>query len=567
MLRRPSGGKIESEEALSEALEDEAFIENLKNDYRELARLGQTISPRDFGVTLNELASDLMASARIYCLNRADEVLTPRVSEISGQLAELSKYSIRYVDRWLQRVTKLNAGTIEALLGGFPFASRSYTPVEINEKTTSATVPVGRPAWVPEDDRHQRQDLKHVLNESPTGLVKPSILPSFIEIVCMKADAEALAAMTSDLIDHLTEMPNKDVVIPHLVRHWSPVLTDLFERFFPAKLADLANAMEDDIDRASNIFLEFLKEEASSLFSGLSVNQDTVTVASRLAAGIIEPILNAGDLARRRAGLRLVAGRNPSGFNEALHSIRERIEQQYAKDINPTGMGRRTTRSYVAPAAWMLINDVLDRIWPPENGPLTKSTSSTVCSIVEKTHTRGELELKRFGTPIQQFHAARNTGIGNIGLNKKGVPPERLFALEHIKLAASYRSARYQLNCSLEFLESALRDVRRRSGINHVESLRLEATIRVVHRWREEIDWRLLHGAYEKEQWRTSSMTVPRFPQMRASLPVEERVKKIVVAAKPLVEEMLESMTKKPANEPVGAVIEVVADNAMKRAT
>lgn len=40
MLRRPSGGKIESEEALSEALEDEAFIENLKNDYRELARLG-----------------------------------------------------------------------------------------------------------------------------------------------------------------------------------------------------------------------------------------------------------------------------------------------------------------------------------------------------------------------------------------------------------------------------------------------------------------------------------------------------------------------------------------------
>lgn len=67
-------------------------------------------------------------------------------------------------------------------------------------------------------------------------------------------------------------------------------------------------------------------------------------------------------------------------------TIVERIELQYDQDINLTGMGWRTTRSYVAPATWTLINDILNRKWPPENGSLTKSTSAL-------TYTPGELEF------------------------------------------------------------------------------------------------------------------------------------------------------------------------------
>lgn len=530
----------------SEIESKEKFIADLKNYYRELlTKQGQNISSKDFSATLKEVARDLMATATIYRLNRADEVLVPRVSAITGQLAELSNYSTRHVERWLQRVTKLNAGTIEALLGGFPFASMAYTAAAVNGKTTAATISVGTSAWVPPDDRQARQDLKHLLNESPTGLVKPSISPSFVEMVCMMADRDALAGMTSDLIRHLRKMPDREDLIRQLVREWAPLLTDILARLFPAKLATLANEMEDQQDRASQVFLGFLEEEVSFLFRELSVKPGTVTVTSRLAAGIIEPILKAGDVAERQVGLRLMAERNPFGFKEALNSIVDRIEQQYHKAINPTGMGRRTTRSYVAPAAWVLINDVLDRIWLPENGSLTKATSALVCSIVELTHTHGELEFERFASDIDKFRATRNTGIGNIGINEKGASRERLFAIEHVKLAISYRRASYQLNCALEFLEPAICDAHCRLGVNHEESLRLVATIRVVHRWREEMDWRLLHGAYEKEQWRKSSMVIPRFPQMKVDEPIEERVAKIVAAAQPLINEMLVSMSSK----------------------
>lgn len=564
MLREQNKRKIESEEDLIETLKEEAFAAALKNAYRELLTIqGRKISSRDFSVALNAVAGDLMATATIYRLNRADEVLIPRVSAISGQLAELSNYSIRFVERWLQRVTKLDAATIEALLGGFPFADMQCTPVDVDVSRKAATIPAGRSAFVPADDRQQRQDLKHLLNESPTGLVKPSILPGFVEMVCMKADADALAGMISDAIGLLFEMPKRQVLTQHLARRWAPVAADILERLIPAKFHTLANAMEDDADRAPAIFLRFIAEEAPLLFRELSVEVGKVTAASRLAAGIIEPILKAGNLAERQAGLRLVAARNPSVFKEALSSIVERIEQQYDKAINPTGMGRRTTRSYVAPATWTLINDVLNRIWPPENGSPTKTTRVPIYSIVEATHTRGELEFKLFGSPAEKRHAGRNTGIGNIGLNKAGVRREPLLVHDHIRTAATYRSARYQLNCVLAFLEGVIREVRRQSSVNDQESLRLEATIRVVRHWREEMDWRLLHGAYEKEQWRTSSMTFPRFPQMKPRLPIEERVEKIVVAAKPLIDVMLANMTRKPAGEPVGAAIEDVEANAL----
>lgn len=546
MPHEQSQQKIKSEDELIAALTEEAFVAEIRNGYRELLiRQGQTIGPGDFSTALYAVAGDLMATATIYRLDRAEEVLVPRVSAISGQLAELSNYSTRFIERWLQRVEELKAASIEALLGGFPFAETQYTPVDVDVSRRAATIPAGRSVFVPADEWQARQDLKHVLNESPTGLVKPTILPSFIEMVCMKADREALAGMVSDLVYHLMALPGRDGLIPHLVQYWFPVLGDIFEELLPEKLAVLGNALEDDSDRAFHVFLEFLAEEASSLFQVVPVEPGTVIAASRLAAGIIEPILKAGDLGERRVGLRLVAARNPPVFKQALQAIVERIEQQYEKDINPTGMGRRTTRSYAAPATWTLINDVLNRIWPPENGSPTQATREPIYSIVEATHTRGELEFKLFGSPAEQHHAGRNTGIGNIGLNKPGVRREQLLVHEHIKTALTYRNARYQLNCALEFLEHAIREVRRQSSVNDQKSLRLEATIRVVRLWREEMDWRLLHGAYEKEQWRTSSMTFPRFPQMKPKLPIEERVEKIAAHAQQLVDKMLATMSTK----------------------
>lgn len=544
MPRAQSGRPINSEDELVAALMEEAFIADIKNDYRELlTRQGQHINSREFAAELKEVADDLMATATIYRANRAEEVLTPRVSAISGHLAELSDYSVRFIERWLERVAKLNAVTIEALLGGFPFANMRFTPVKADQGLS--TPPVGRSAFVPADGRQQRQDLKHFLHESSTGLVKPTILPSFIELVCIESDGEALAGMTSDMIGQLAAMPGRDMLVVNLVQYWSPILIRIFSDLFPAKIAALSNRMEDDIDRAPFICLGFLEKEMPSLFRTLPVEPGTVTDASRLAAGIIEPVLKAGNLGERQAGLRFVAARNPSGFKVALKTIVDRIEQQYDKDINPTGMGRRTTRSYVAPATWTLINDVLDRIWLSKNGSPSTTTRGPIYSIVEATHTRGEIEFGLFGSPVEKHHARRNTGIGNVGLNKSGVQRERLLVHDHIRMATTYRSAKYQLNCALEFLEREILEVRRLSGVNDPASVSLEATIRVVHRWREEIDWRLLHGAYEKAQWRRSSITFPRFPQMKPTLPIEERVNKIVAAAQPLIDEMHATMSRR----------------------
>lgn len=415
----------------NESEPDEEFIRDLKYTYRELlTKQGQEVGAKHFSALLKDVAGDLIATATIYRTNREEEVLIPRVSEILGQLGELLEYSALSVERWSWRLLELKAGAIEALLGGFPFADMRYIPVEVGGGQAK-TSPAGRPSWVPADERQRRQDLKHLLNESPTGLVMPSVLPGFVGMICAQADAQALAGMVSDFVLHLTEMPGKD----GLARQCAPVVTEVFAKAIPAKFAELANAMEDDMDGAPGIFLRFAAEEALSLFRELPVEPGTVT-ASRQAAGMIEPILKAGDLAARQTGLAFLARRNPSGFRQALAAIVERIELQYDKDISPTGMGRRTTRSYAAPAMWVLINDVLNRIWPPENGSLTKSTSATVCSIVELTYTRGELEFESFGALEAKFHAARSTGIGNTGVSNKS-DRGRLLVHEHVKLAVS----------------------------------------------------------------------------------------------------------------------------------
>ncbi|MEP9374464.1 hypothetical protein [Mesorhizobium sp. KR1-2] len=544
--------QVENVDDSLEALDEEPFKRQLKGYYGELLKgAGLDVRGEDLAARVNDAAGYLVSTATVYRLNREDELLVPKVSDILRELDDLARLP---VERWSRRMSTLGMPVLEAMLGGFPFAQVAYAPVGFDE-SGEGIIPLSgsRSVFVPAGDRMQRQDVKHIMSDSPTGLVKPSVLPSFIDMVCLECDADALAGMISEVLGLLFELPNRDVLLRHLSRQWAPVATDIFARLIPAKFAVLVNEMEDDIDRAPGILLRFLGKEASLLFTALPVEPG---IANDLVARSIETVLKAGNLADRRTGLLRLAQRNPAAFRQALATLVGRTELQYGKDVNPTGMGRRTTRPYAAPAVWVLIQEVLDHIWPAANGALTKSTSAWVCAIAELTYQRGELEFVTFGSSQALSDAACNTGIGN-----RGGGAERMFNYEMVKLAVSYRNARHQLNGTLEFLERAIREVRRQLGVNHSESLRQEATIRVLHRWREEMDWRLLHGAYEKEQWRKSSMTVPRFPQMKASLPIEDRVRKIVAAAQSLIDEMLMSISREPTRNAGAAMIGDVADS------
>ena len=552
MLLGQNDSEVKAERKFIQAEQD--FIQDVEISYIELGeKRGQNTRSRDFAAELRGVINDLSSTASIYRLNREKEVLIPRVSKISDTLSKLARLSGRPVKRWSGEVSKLKADAIEALLGGFPFADISYRPVGIDVTRRIATaIHNERPAWVPADDGQQRQDLKHLFDEGSTGLVKPSILPCFVETVCAQANAEALAGMITGIADLiLAEPERKEVLIRHLVRRLHPLLTEIFTRLIPAKFKVLVNAMEADSDHASVQYLRFAAEEASLLLRELPVKPRTIMVARPLAAQCIEAVLKVGNLSERQAGLVVLAAKAPPAFGQALRSIVERIELQYAKDVNPTGMGRRTTRSYAAPAAWVLINDALDYIWPPEHGSLSKSTSAMICSIVESTYSLGEAEFERFGSDLAKFHSGRNTGIGSTGVSSKGGGSrKRLLVDDHIRLAATYRSARHQLNCALAFLERELREIRSRTDVNDPASLRLEATVRVLHSWREEMDWRLLHGAFEREQWRKA---VPRFPQMSIGRPIEDRVRKIVDAAQRMIDDMLANMIRRQPHK-TGAI-------------
>lgn len=524
-----------------DALSEEEFTRQLKSHYEELLKgAGQDVRGEDFTVRVYNASEYLVSTATIYWLNRQDELLVARVSDILRELDELARLPS---ERWSRRVSALDVPVLEAMLGGFPFAQSAYAPVGLDH-SGEGIIPISGspPVFVPASDRMQRQDFKHVMSESPTGLVKPSILPGFVQMVCAECDADALAGSIHEIIGFIFELPNRKALLRYLAHQWAPVATDVFTRLIPAKFASIVDDMENDIDGASGIFLTFLRGEASLLFKVLPVEPGAVTIASQLVARSIETALRAGNLADRRRGFLRLSERNPVGFRQALATLVERTQRQYGRDVNPTGIGRRTTRPYAAPAVWVLIREVLDHIWPAGNGPLTKSTSASVCAIAELTYQRGELEFAAFGSSEALSNAAGNTGIGN-----RGGEAERMFSYEMVKLAVTYRNARHQLNGALEFLERAIREVRHQRGVNDLESSRLEATIRVLHRWREELDWRLLHGAFEKEQWRKSSVKAPRFPQMKVSLSLEDRVNKIVAAAQPLIDEMFVSMSRKPA--------------------
>lgn len=514
------------------------FLQDIKADYRELLKLrGVDVTAKQFETLLEDAGASLIEAATAYHMNRHDEVLIPRVSDILRELGELSRLP---AERWPQRLNVLDATVFEALLGGFPFSDVSYTPVDFDDKGRAAEIPDTRPAFVPLSDEHQRQDLKHQINESSSGFVRPMILPGFADMVCRGADAEALAGIVQDMIHLLLEMPNLRALMNNLAHRWNSVATNIFARNVPVEFARTANDMEDDSDQATRIFLQFVAQNAGLVFDELRCEPGTVTGASQLAAETTERILKAGNLAERRKGFTQLAKRDPDAFLNALRQMIARIELQYNKADNPTGMGRRTTRAYVAPALWLLMRDVLHRIWPEKLGPLSKATNATVLSIALKTYNRGELEFERFASPEAKRKAASNTGIGNKG---NSPPGPRDLVVDHFRHAVSYRNARYQLDSVRQHLERELREVRGRVGVNHLESRKLEATVRVLALWRREMEWRLLHGPLEKEQRRKSSISFPPFPQMGSALSLDDRVSKIIGKAQPLIDDMLATMT------------------------
>lgn len=466
------------------------------------------------------VTSDASAIALDYAMTRLEEVVNDRASDVLQELSELSKLPRH---RWRARLPILSQATVQALMGEPPFAS-----IRISQMSEVG----GETELIPARRAIENQHTKEFLRQSETGLVSRSAMPKLVEAVCRFCDEKAIAGIFRDLADLLRDLPDADPAKKILTGTLAvPILLQM--QFIDSVTTDRALRELDGSPESATILLDFIGTHAERVFLSLMPIPGNPSKAGDVAAKSVGEFFEAAGRSHRKAALFILALRNPSSFEVAIEEIIARIEHQYGKQTNPAGLGRRVRRQYIPHATWVLIRDVLDRIWPLENGPIRKKKKKAVQSIVGAVHD--------YGNYLFDLKASRELAMdsrGTSGIGNKGSADERLFNPDHLDQIASYRNAIWQLDLVLKRLEWRHRNSKDMDRESQAEGevFDIEVAIEAIQDWRAEIQVRLSQGIYEKRQRRKTSLKTPRLPQMSTNISEDERVAAVIRAAKPLIE-------------------------------
>lgn len=492
---------------------------------------------RHLGLDPARTEADLLEISERYSRLRMEEVNVARVSTVVQQLGDI--HDAPMDKRWPRRFDGLDPWTVLALVGGFPVASTTLSEACFDHERPGALETAGRRRYVPAaNDDIERQEMKRAVDESASGFVVRRRLPGFFEFLCIHATAANLSAMMAGM-GHAIRCSDISEDEKHdLAQRLASRVLAVSRMVDGQSVIAYERAWQSASDRTA-LVLEFMEGQVGKMVDEVRPVAGERTDAARFFAELLEGFFKEIDQGLQKAGLLALARANDAGFRVALGEIKLRLERQYDKETNPTGLGRRMTRDYSAHAGWRLITEVLDVAWPSNNGPLGAVAREPVSNLVEVTFNRGEalFETSSRGTLRQDVAAnIQASGIGNGGGNE-----ERAFNADHLKEIANLRNATWQLDRVLAELNRRLfatREAREACGQPlDVDIDRLESTILALRAWRRGLNIRLHRGSYDRKR-RDDAISFPVFPQMKADVADDVREEKIVAKARPLIDEI-----------------------------
>ncbi|WP_296083090.1 hypothetical protein [uncultured Agrobacterium sp.] len=490
---------------------------------------------RTLGLDTQPTENALLKIAERYSQRRFHELHVARVSTVLEQLGALEKAPID--SRWPRRFDGLESWTLDAIAGAYPVASMTLTELSVDAAGSDIVQVFGDGRFVVAGDEDiQRQELKRAIDESASGFVARRRLPGFFEILCVCSANEALGLMMTAIVRAIR---SQGLAKEEELR--------LIERLGCKTFALSAYVDRDAVNRfvqafgqsnrKTDLFQQFLATQVGKIVEDAERLVETRRDVARFFAESIEDFFCTIGPILRKAVLLQLAEVNETGFRAAVKHLKELLEHQFDKVGNPNGLGRRLTRDYSPHAGWLLIIEVMDRVWPAHKGALNKRELEPVTNLVMATFNYGEALFDTVGRRAINPNIAgtlHSSGIGNRGGNAS-----RDYNPAHLKEIASLRHAIFQLDETLSRLNSRLfeaRNVAKRGGTADREQVDvLEGIVLALRTWRRSLHWRLYRGQYDRSK-REGYLKVPKFPQLKASLAESDRDERIIASATALIE-------------------------------
>lgn len=205
------------------------------------------------------------------------------------------------------------------------------------------------------------------------------------------------------------------------------------------------------------------------------------------------------DRKSRRGIIKVLAELFPEEFHAQLIDLEERVRAQYQAENSGRGSQRSAHRWMFAHASWILIRDVMDVVWPPENGTLNDDSLKLILTICEAVLIYADPSISN-GTNL---HMSRRDGkqraVGDTGTLRRA---NFSISADHAKTIASLRSSIFMLDEMLFQMERNLADMERakvRDGFRASrEEVDLRQRIEALQSWRREAQRRLSQGDWEK---------------------------------------------------------------------
>lgn len=250
----------------------------------------------------------------------------------------------------------------------------------------------------------------------------------------------------------------------------------------------------------------------------------------------------APDPVEARARLRAAADAEPQLVKEALEREKQVLEKTFQVDTGKGGRNLKVTSGLNVPPDWRLMNDILNVIWPIDNGQLHSHRMERVRNIVDQVilyihHTDGDQENRA----RVNSHGLITIGNYDHEARETTTHKRREFDTGWLSSIMTYRHQINTLRRAVQFIEERKLELERAALKLDDNRARLERIDRVAFYplldWRRELERRLSEADYRTGDEKVRRVTgevfrIPEVPKLKKGMPQAVIALKLVRAWK-----------------------------------
>lgn len=331
------------------------------------------------------------------------------------------------------------------------------------------------------------------------GVLKKRRAPHIAECLPRDMSARRLTATLVALVDLIVALTPDEVTCRDRLFGFGLVLVEgagqVDASFTKGGVAALGEAVDDGILATH---LKAIMPHIATKYGALSDLPEERSARSFCVATFAALAAEVGRK-DRRVIVKVLAELFPEEFHAQLIELEERVRAQYQAENSGRGNQRSAHRWMFAHASWILVCDVMDAIWPPENGSLIDDNKQCILRICEAVLNYADPSIKRGTHPRMARSDGKQRAAGDDS------PPRRAnfrISEDHLARIIWLRSGIFMLDDMLFQMDRSLADMERakvRDGSRaSQEEIDLRRRIEALQSWRREAQRRLRQGDWEK---------------------------------------------------------------------